>query len=210
MTKTDAKKIIAVMMAAYPSYNPSDTELTANVWATSLKEYDYEKVCNALMAHIRSDTSGFAPTIGQVMDKIHMMESPMELGEGEAWAMVRQAIGNGGYHAEEEFQKLPRAARRAVGSPSQLRAWALSDDFSESVVASQFLRAYRIEVQREAEVAKMPKAVRDAVAVANNWVVDGNPQPAEIEERKTDGIPMPKQIREMVEGWENGANDGGK
>ena len=107
MTVNDARKIIAVMLVSYPNFKPIDTELMATTWADMLNEYSYEQVSVALKCYITTDTSGFAPSIGQLIDKLKTVEQPQELNELQAWGLVRKAINNSGYHSEEEFAKLP-------------------------------------------------------------------------------------------------------
>ena len=103
MTVNDARKIIAVMLVSYPNFKPIDTELMATTWADMLNEYSYEQVSVALKCYITTDTSGFAPSIGQLIDKLKTVEQPQELNELQAWGLVRKAINNSGYHSEEEL-----------------------------------------------------------------------------------------------------------
>jgi hypothetical protein len=78
-----------------------------------------------------------------------MTKAP-QMNEMEAWSLVRKAISNGYYGAEEEFAKLPDDVKRAVGSASQLRTWAMDSGFNEGVAMSQFQRVYRTQQEREA------------------------------------------------------------
>lgn len=160
MNITECKKLIASMMAVYENYNPKDPEFTAKMWADVMPDYSYKQADTALRNYIRSSTSGFAPTPGQIIDIIHTMTTPQELNEMEAWAVVRKAIGRSSYYATEEFTKFPPLVQKAVGSADQLRVWALDEDFSESVVMSNFQRAYRVVLDREKEISKMPENVR--------------------------------------------------
>ena len=65
---------------------------------------------------------------------------------------------------KEEFEKLPPDIRRVVGSPEQLKAWAAMEaDEVESVIASHFMRAYRMVEQREREAVLLPRFIRDAL-----------------------------------------------
>lgn len=164
MTVNDARKIIAVMLVSYPNFKPIDTELMATIWADMLNEYSYEQVSVALKCYITTDTSGFAPSIGQLIDKLKTVEQPQELNELQAWGLVRKAINNSGYHSEEEFAKLPPLVQKAVGTPGQLKQWGLSDIESiETVAQSNFMRTYRAVAKREDEVSRMPKEIRQLI-----------------------------------------------
>lgn len=167
MNDTEARKIIAVMMVSFPNYKPVDIDMTATVWADMFSEYTYEQVNTALKAYMLSDNSGFAPGIGQVMDKIQMITVPQELNEMEAWSLVSKAIRNGYYGAEKEFARLPPAVQRAVGQPSQLRTWASDENYNETVASSNFMRSYRLELQRTHQISKLPQNMQAAINDVN-------------------------------------------
>lgn len=160
MNQTEAKKIVASMVVSFPNYKPVDMEMTVKVWSEMLADYRYEEVSAGLTAYIRTNTSGFAPSPGQIIDKIHTIARPVMLNESEAWSLVRKAISNSGYNSAQEYSKLPPAVQKAVGTHEQLRNWAMDENFSEEVAKSNFERAYRVEVNRELEYQKMPQAIQ--------------------------------------------------
>lgn len=158
MTREETIKILMVVQAAYPNYKPPDKTVTVNFWYEMLSDYSYQQIEAAVKAFIRTDNRGFAPSIGDIMDKIQLLFGDAQLNEVEAWELVWKAICNSGYHSEEEFEKLPELAKKSVGSPSQLRQWALSnvDDKTISYWKSDFQRTYRTFQQRERELKKLP------------------------------------------------------
>ena len=81
--------------------------------------------------------------------------------DSQAWAMVRKALENGNYHSAEEFEKLPELVKKAVGSADQLRIWAGDTDYNESVISSNFKRAYRTIVERAETEARLPIELRN-------------------------------------------------
>lgn len=164
MTRDETKKIIRIIVDSYPNYKPSDISETIDVWSMMLEEYPYNQIAMALKAYILTDTSGFAPSIGQLVNKLTSAEP--QLNEMEAWSLVSKAIRNGYYGAEEEFAKLPEVVQKAVGNPANLRAWSHTDESSiENVVQSNFLRTYRVVVKRESESAKLPDSLRNAMMI---------------------------------------------
>lgn len=159
MTREEAKKLIMIISAAYPNFKPADLTFTVNTWATFLRDYDYQVIEDALQRYILTDRSGFAPSIGQVID--HMQSGETEIGELEAWAMVARALRNSAYGAENEFQKLPEIVQKAVGRASNLREWGAVDISTvETVVQSNFLRSYRAIAQKHRELSKLPERLR--------------------------------------------------
>lgn len=164
MTRDETKKIIRIIADSYPNYKPRDISETIDVWSMMLEEYPYNQIAMALKAYILTDTSGFAPSIGQLVNKLTNAEP--QLNEMEAWSLVSKAIRNGYYGAEEEFAKLPEVVQKAVGNPANLRAWSHTDEQSiENVVQSNFLRTYRAVVKRESENAKLPDSLRNAMMI---------------------------------------------
>ncbi len=85
------------------------------------EEYEYRLVSGAVRAFIASDTKGFPPSVGMVLDKLRLLTAPRELSEMEAWNQLSRAVKNSAWYAEEEFDKLPEDIRGIVGSPASLR-----------------------------------------------------------------------------------------
>ena len=215
MTRDETVNIIRIMVDSYPNYKPNNLSETVDVWHTMLSDYDYNLVSMALKSYILSDTSGFAPAIGQIVSKMHAITQPQELNEMEAWSLVSKAIRNSIYHAADEYAKLPQIVQKAVGLPNQLMQWAIDDNYNESVVSSNFMRCYRIELAREKEMSMLPE---DARKIAYNG--SGSSYAAQIgEERerviklsldrkqgdikaleaKSDGVPMPDKYKDIYE-----------
>lgn len=167
MTIKDARKLIAVFMVTYPNYKPIDTELAADTWADAMSEYTYEQVSVALKMYLKTSTSGFAPTPGQLIEKIQVVTQPELLSETEAWAIVRSSLSRCGYYSVEEFEKFPPIIQKAVGSPSQLRVWALDQDYNEGVVSAQFGRVYRTLAEKQKDFDKMPSNIQYRIEDVN-------------------------------------------
>lgn len=215
MTRDETVNIIRVMVDSYPNYKPNNLSETVDVWHMMLSDYDYNLVSMALKSYILSDKSGFAPAIGQLVAKMHSITQPQELNEMEAWALVSKAIRNSIYNAADEYAKLPPIVQKAVGLPNQLMQWAIDDNYNESVVSSNFMRCYRIELAREKELSMLPE---DARQIAQNGF--GGSYEAQIEEErerviklsldrkqgdikaleaKHDGVPMPDKYKDIYE-----------
>lgn len=157
MTKEETKVILNAIMIAYPNYKPTDIGGTIRLWATMLENVPLKAVEAALKVYITTDRSGFAPSIGQLTGILQDVAAP-ELTPTEAWSLVRKAIRNGLYGAKEEYEKLPPAVKRAVGSYQNLEAWArVSSDEIETVIQSQFIKAYKSATLQENMTAAIPE-----------------------------------------------------
>lgn len=212
MTREETIKLLMVIQSAYPNFKPPDKTVAVDTWYTMLRDMDYNVVQMGLRAYITSDTSGFAPSIGQLINTIYAIQNPQELNEMEAWMLVSKALRNGYYSAVEEFSKLPPPVQKAVGSPDNLRNWALADSKSiENVVQSNFMRTYRTVVNRENEIKKMPADVRTLIenvnktsysakiGTKNREAIKLSLEDNKSQNKPIKGIPMPKEIKERIE-----------
>lgn len=174
MTREEIKKIIRIMCDCYPNYKPMDLSETVDVWTMMLSEHTYHQISMALKAYILTDTSGFAPTIGQLVEKAHDISRPNKMSEMEAWAIVSRAVRNSIYNSESEYEKFPDSIKRAVGSASQLRIWAGDENYNEQVVSSNFMRSYRQVVAQKKDFEKLPSDVRKMVEATSNELLEDN------------------------------------
>ena len=169
MNYEETLAIMGVLKAAYPQYyrdmKRSDAESVVSLWAEMFKDEPVNVVAVAVKAYIASDTKGFPPHIGAIKDAIAKIKAPKSMTEQEAWLLVKNATRNGLYGSAEEFEKLPPICQKLVGSPSQLREWAMMDsDTLNSVIASNFQRSYKVMEKREKERLALPSDVRDIMA----------------------------------------------
>lgn len=179
MTREETVKIIRIMSDCYPNYKPSNLSETVDVWNMMLEEYSYNQVSIALKAYVTSDTSGFAPSVGEIVAKIQLVSQPQELDGMAAWGLVSKALRNGTYGAVEEFNKLPPLVRQAVGMPDNLKNWATSDyQTIETVIQSNFLRTYETVVKRANEINRMPDNIKSLIEKTN-----ANSYKAQIEQK---------------------------
>lgn len=207
------------MVSCYPNYKPNDLSETINDWSAMLSDYDFRLVATALKAYILSDTSGFAPSVGQLVYKMKSITTPKELNEMEAWALVCDALRNSGYNYAEEYAKLPPLVQKAVGLPTQLQAWALTENLNKDVVGSNFMRCYRIEVERQKEISKMPQNVREMLENISNGsyssqieqkreysvkaLEDVKENEIKALEMNRECVPMPSDVEKRLEDWKN-------
>lgn len=177
MTREETRDLLAVLQWAYPhayrGMSKIDADATVALWAELFKDDPAEEVAVAVKALIATREVGYAPTIGEVKERLRRLRNPGGLSEAQAWALVSRACGNGIYGAEREFQKLPPEIQRVVGSPQQLREWAMTDASAlQTVVASNFQRAYRATQERERESAMLPAELRQAIGgMTERWML---------------------------------------
>ena len=164
MTRDETKKILEIIDCSYPNWKPSKPKETLEVWHMMLQEYNYNDIARALKAYITTDASGFAPSIGQLINNMSITDRLTGMNELEAWDLVSRALRDGTYHAEERFAELPELVQRCVGSPSQLRNWGQSDIKSvETVIQSNFMRTYKEMSARQNTINALPQEMKSDV-----------------------------------------------
>ena len=181
MTKKETAHVLAIMQMNYPDTFKGKSEDVlqgmVDLWQTCFAEEPVELVMEAVKAHMITSTDRYMPQIGVIREKLHSLTRPHQLSEAEAWALVMKAVRNGNYGFHEEFAKLPPIVQRCVGTENTIREWAQMDSETlNSVIASNFQRAYRVISQNEAELTKLPSGMRERIAQLTEQVfgrIDG-------------------------------------
>lgn len=174
MTAQEASGFLSKLALAYPAQyarlGAAELKGQIELWSGTMEGYSLEQAVVGLRVFLRGDTRGFAPVPGQVIDCIERVQRPAEAGytNTECIALIRRAIGDALYHAEEAFERLPELCKRAVGTPRNLTEWAQLDSREvETVVSSQIIRALEATRVRMREDAKLPPSVREALRGAS-------------------------------------------
>lgn len=162
MTFKETVQLIMVLKEYYPKdVEPSKIETKAQAWHMILKDYDPNVITNAALAFVSTDTKGFMPTPGQIINKISVIrKSDNDMTEMEAWGYISKAIRNSIYNSKEEYYYLPEILRKCV-TPELLRDWAMVEgDDVQTVIQSNFLRTFRVKRESIKEFEALPKSVQ--------------------------------------------------
>lgn len=170
MTRDEVVAILGTLKTAYPRFyaDMSKQEMfnTIDLWTEMFAHENTALVVAAVKNLI--NTFKWPPTVADIKDEMYKLtdtenESPVEL-----WNMVKKAIRNSAYGSYEEFQKLPESVKKFVGSPNQLKEWALDIDYNDSVVKGQFFKQIEIIQKREKDSKLMLPEVKDIVQQLSN------------------------------------------
>ena len=170
MNYNETRDILKVLKTNYPQSFKGWTKEQSydflNLWSEAFKDDPVQLVAGAVKAIIYGDVREFAPNIGQVKEKIYKLTHEADMTEIEAWQLVKNALRNSGYHAADEFEKLPVVVQRLVGSPRQLYEWSMMDSEKvDTVVASNFQRSYKVRAKHEREMLSIPADVKQALGI---------------------------------------------
>lgn len=173
MTKAEALKVMAILQAAFPAFYRGVTKESAtasvNLWAQMFSGETYQEVSAAVMALISTQVEGYPPTIGAVKQMLSKLREPEKLTPQEAWNIAsRAAAGN------MAWEDIPEQVQRAIGSPNTLREWGAMDlSAFNSVVYSNFLKAYTALDKRETEREMLPQAVKSMLSEFSMKALEG-------------------------------------
>lgn len=202
VTRDDFKILVKGMKAIYadPKFIPDKDAF--DIWYALMKDLEYDYLNMAIQKHMIS--SKFPPTPADIREQYQSLIEPDELNELEAWNLVSKAIRNSSYNYEEEFLKLPDVVKKAVGDASQLRIWAMDENYNEQVVSSHFIKCYRNESSKDKYLKKMPVQIQSLIK-SNSKIIDTNKnsnliQKSEIEllEQSKECVPMPDEFKSLM------------
>ena len=157
MNRDEIVAILGTLKTAYPKFYAEMTKEemynTIDLWTEMFSHENPALVVAAVKNLINSFK--WPPTIADIKEEMYKLTDTREESPIEMWNVIQKAIQRSAYYAHEEFEKLPEIAQKFVGSPRQLRDWALSEDFNEGVEKSLFLKQYEVLVKREKDSQMM-------------------------------------------------------
>ena len=204
MNKAETVKLILSINSTYPSWGEKrDLEGTAMLWQRIFADDDAALVGKALGVYISTETSGFAPTPGQLKEIIvRITHGDDEMTEQQAWGLVYKACCKAAYNAVEAFRELPPVCQQVVGSPEMLHDWAMMDaDDVQTVIASNFMRSYKVRAAQARDYEKLPSNLQALFGNVFKPVeaLPERPQPEALPEAEAeDRITMPDSIRAQL------------
>ena len=171
MNIRETEIILGMMKTAYPSFYKNiatkEAQDAVKLWATMFESDPVNIVLEAIKGMIC--VLRYPPTIADVKEKIYQIVNSIKDTELEAWGLVLSAIENANYYADECFNNLPPMIRKIIGSPNQLREWAMMDSETvNSVIQSNFMRSYTARSRQDENYRMMPESTRKMIADLSN------------------------------------------
>lgn len=176
MTKKEMAAIMTILETAYPRFYANKTaeekQAALNLWATLFADDNSKIVTEAVKSVIC--TLEFPPVPADIKKKIALLTQLPAPTEFEAWAKIKNAISY--YNATENFNNLPAVLQKLVGSPGQLREWALLETKQlETVVQSNFMRSYSARVQQIKEYSMLPDSSKQLISgLSKTMLMEGD------------------------------------
>lgn len=164
MTREETVGLVRSIVDLYPNWKPNNLTETVNTWHWALEEYPAPAIKAALQIYLKTNNTGFAPSVSQLISSMYKPNENGRLTEGEAWALVKKAISDSAYSAKERFEELPPEIRKAVGGPEMLRQWGMTDsDEVNTVIMSNFQRTYKAVLSQKEYSERVPASVNNLI-----------------------------------------------
>lgn len=128
MEKEDIRQIFTYLKVQYPhSYdhlsNDEEARMLLAIWHDILKDEDKKLVQAAVKKYVSENTTGFAPTIGQIRHIMVELTGIRPMSVDEAWSIARgywSSIGTDNpYELQSSWEKLPESIK-AIYSPHDM------------------------------------------------------------------------------------------
>jgi hypothetical protein len=168
MQREDVKKIIMMLSAVYTSEfnrkSEDDIKQMIDVWSVILKDDDADKMAQATLAYVSSNTNAFTPTPAMLREKAYELFTPKGLTEQEIVTKLKYAICNSGYYAQRMYDNLPEEIQ-ILCSPSQLRSWSQIDEKEvDTVVMSLATRGLQKRMVEKKNNDMLPNSVKTQIS----------------------------------------------
>ncbi len=160
MTRDNTIDLLSAITCAFPNFKLPNLETAVSLWHSMLQDYSYDDVSKALVTYIKCDTSGYAPSIGQIISKIHSSSSNSDYPTPqEAWeCLIDDYVSCSGDYkrAKENYESMPVVLKKCVGGADALNDMALMDVSTlNSVEKSHFIKTYNAVLNDYKERVKM-------------------------------------------------------
>ena len=135
-----------IIQVSYPSYKPESMSFAIDLWCNMLKNYPFSIVSAALKNEISTNTTGFAPSIGKIIDEINKLKTKDKpiLNANEAWIKVKFALRDSYYNSTDTFNELPTEIQQALGDASTLKHWSMIDsNYIDTHIRLEFIKSYQ-------------------------------------------------------------------
>lgn len=150
MTRNELKEIFGVIQAVFPHWVV--TKATFDVWGAIVGKCSVEQAQAAVIEYL-SEAHGFAPTPGQIFQRIKRMEIEKHVTAEDAWRSVLAVASH--YHQHKRAELMPAA--RAVAERIGWQRIAMADVVKDLPwLMKEFTELYNAKINDEVTHGTMP------------------------------------------------------
>ncbi len=170
MTRSDAAKLMGIIVLAYPNYDKFKDEkqvkATVELWTSMFSEDDARVVGLAVKKHIA--TNKWPPSVAELRELMLEMTAPDLIAPDQAWLAVSDFIKLHGEHSYGgEKTSLPPLVRRAVESIGYHNLYEMNcgsyRGSKPGMAKAAFMNLYEQLYERERTRAMTPESVTQQI-----------------------------------------------
>lgn len=149
MTEDETKKLLRTLGSEFPlSFKTLDEEqqhMKVKLWFETFRNIPVEIVSQALSQEIINAHSGFAPTIGQVVNRIiQKITLDPEEEALDAWEMVIRFVRNYGQDEyRDHYEELPENVRKVLSLPDLIAISNNTQEQNHNFEKPRFMSQYK-------------------------------------------------------------------
>jgi len=168
MKTSDVLKALTLIKIAFPQayskLSPQELDAMSNLWVKCFQDRPAEELNYAVGFYISNNTSGFAPTIGQLNDIIYKAYHP-EISEFEAWSAIKNATSQSGDYesAKREWSRLPEVVQVMISPRDLCRLGRMETDIVDTTVSAMIRKSLSVVQHRTQEQASLPSSVKQLI-----------------------------------------------
>lgn len=153
MTKVEASKVVAVLLAAYP--NSKITSHTSGVYEDALADLEYELCDRAVRALIMTEPD-FMSTPGKVREMAFALQDGVRRHGGDAFGDVRKAVGRFGRDRGADAMRWLHDRDPVAALVLDRLGWRefCNSDENDAAFRAQFIRLYDLMTNDRARIGQ--------------------------------------------------------
>lgn len=159
MTQDEVRKLLVLLKEYYPNsfihHTAEGSKLIYSVWLETFKDEDNKLVQTAVLKLIQENTTNFAPTIGQIREKMLELTGIRIMTADEVWDRARRFWCNLGTRIPAEiapeYKKLPLEVQKMFSIDDMIHYADMQTADVIQYEKPRFMKEYRnIEAQSKA------------------------------------------------------------
>lgn len=161
MKKEEVRQLLVLLKEYFPNsfihHTAEGSKLIFSVWLETFKDEDTKLVQTAVMKLIQSNTTGFAPTIGEIREKMLELTGVHIMTADDVWNRARRFWCNLGTRnpseIEPRYKELPEEVKRMFTIDDMIHMADMQTADVINYEKPRFMKEYRhIEAQHKAEL----------------------------------------------------------
>lgn len=158
MTQEEVRQVLVFLKEYYPQsfvhHSAEGSRMVLSVWSETFQDEDPKLVWSAVKDLVQTNTTNFAPNIGQIREKMLELTGVHIMSAEEVWNIARKFWCNLGTRSASEieprYKELPEEVRRAFSISDMIQHADMNTADVLQFEKPRFLKEYRnIESQHK-------------------------------------------------------------